>query len=64
MKNGIVKFFDTAKGFGFIQMEGTGEDVFVHKSGLVDDIYENNKVQFNMERGKKGWNAVNVRVVR
>jgi CspA family cold shock protein len=63
MKEGVVKFFNKAKGFGFIQVADSNEDIFVHESGLVDSITENNKVQFDVERGKKGMNAVNVKVI-
>lgn len=63
MKEGVVKFFNKAKGFGFIQVADSSEDIFVHESGLVDNITENNKVQFDVERGKKGMNAVNVKII-
>lgn len=63
MQEGIVKFFNNAKGFGFIKPEGSSEDLFVHESGLRDDIRENDRVQFDVERGKKGLNAVNVELV-
>lgn len=62
MKNGTVKFFNEEKGFGFIQQEG-GEDIFVHVSGLKSEIRENDKVTFDIERGKKGLNAINVTLV-
>jgi CspA family cold shock protein len=61
---GTVKFFNEAKGFGFIQITGSSEDIFVHSSGLIDKIRENDKVEFEQERGKKGMTAVKVKVVR
>ncbi|MFY0626543.1 MAG: cold-shock protein [Reichenbachiella sp.] len=63
MMEGTVKFFNETKGFGFIKPSDSGEDIFVHSSGLVDQIRENDSVEFEVERGKKGMNAVNVRVV-
>ncbi len=63
MKEGIVKFFNTLKGFGFITPVQGGEDVFVHSSGLFDEVRENDKVVFEVAQGKKGLNAVNVRRV-
>ena len=63
MKEGIVKFFNNAKGFGFIKPSDSSEDNFVHESGLVDDIRENDKVKFEVEMGKKGMNAVNVELI-
>ncbi|MBO9702800.1 MAG: cold shock domain-containing protein [Sporocytophaga sp.] len=60
---GTVKFFNTAKGFGFITSSESKEDIFVHSSGLIDEIRENDQVKFDMERGKKGMNAVNVEVL-
>jgi len=59
MKKGTVKFFNETKGFGFIKAEN-GEEVFVHVSGLRDEIRENDQVVFETERGKKGINAINV----
>jgi len=64
MQKGKVKFFNTTKGFGFINSQNTNEDVFVHSSGLIDQIRENDQVEFELERGKKGMSAVNVRVIR
>jgi cold shock protein len=61
---GIVKFFNESKGFGFIRATGSSEDIFVHSSGLIDNIRENDKVEFEQERGKKGMNAVRVKTVR
>ncbi|MBX2829085.1 MAG: cold-shock protein [Flavobacteriaceae bacterium] len=63
MKKGTVKFFNTTKGFGFITPEDSNEDIFVHQSGLIDEIRENDKVQFETEQGKKGLNAVRVTLV-
>jgi len=64
MKEGTVKFFNNTKGFGFITPTDGSEDVFVHQSGLVDEIKENDKVSYEMEKGKKGMNAVNVTILR
>lgn len=63
MQEGTVKFFNETKGFGFITSAETGEDIFVHSSGLVDTINENDKVQYTTEQGRKGLNAVNVEVI-
>ncbi len=60
---GTVKFFNETKGFGFIKPSDSGEDIFVHSSGLVDEIRENDKVEFDVEEGRKGMNAVNVKVL-
>ncbi len=64
MKKGKVKFFNNSKGFGFIKPDDSDEDIFVHQSGLIDQIRENDDVQFEVQQGKKGLNAVNVEVVR
>jgi CspA family cold shock protein len=61
MKKGTVKFFNEAKGFGFIK-EDNGQEIFVHASGLNDEIRENDAVTFDVEQGKKGLNAVNVKL--
>ena len=62
MENGTVKFFNETKGFGFIKVKGSGEEIFVHVSGLQDTIKENDEVVFETQEGKKGLNAVNVRL--
>ncbi len=61
MKKGIVKFFNTAKGFGFIKGDD-GVEVFVHVSGLKDEIQENDSVTYDTAVGKRGENAINVRL--
>lgn len=63
MKEGVVKFFNNTKGFGFIKPSDASEDIFVHESGLIHEIRENDKVKFNVEQGRKGMNAVNVEVI-
>ena len=60
--NGKVKFFNETKGFGFISDEETGKEYFVHATGLVDRIRENDEVEFELTEGKKGLNAVNVKI--
>jgi len=61
---GTVKFFDDAKGFGFIKPADSSADIFVHTSGCIDKIKQNDKVEFQQERGKKGMTAVNVKRVQ
>ncbi len=61
IRNGKVSFFDTSKGFGFIIDSGNQEKYFVHVSGLIDEIEENDKVTYELERGMKGMNAVRVK---
>ena len=63
MSKGTGKFFNNAKGFGFITEEGADKDHFVHISGLIDKIREGDEVEFDLQEGKKGLNAVNVKVV-
>lgn len=64
MKEGKVKFFNVTKGFGFITPNDGTADVFVHQTGLIDKIKDNDEVQFETERGKKGINAVRVQVIQ
>jgi cold shock protein len=61
MKTGTVKFFNVSKGFGFIVADGSGQEIFVHVTGLVDQIRDGDKVTFDEQEGKKGLNAVNVK---
>lgn len=63
MQTGTVKFFNEAKGFGFIKPADSSEDIFVHATGVIGRIRENDKVQFEIEKGKKGLNAVRVEVI-
>jgi CspA family cold shock protein len=63
MKTGVVKFFNMSKGFGFIKPDDGSEDVFVHQNGLVDQISDNDRVSFNVEKGPKGFSATNVKRV-
>jgi len=62
MNKGTVKFFDAARGFGFIKDSESGEEYFVHSSGLSENIGENDTVTFELKQGKKGLNAVNVKL--
>ena len=64
MKKGVVKFFNNEKGYGFIKDEESNEDVFVHKTGLVDSIREDDQVEYEVEQGQRGLNAVNVTKVQ
>lgn len=61
MQEGKVKFYNGEKGFGFIATNEGGDDVFVHSTGLLDNIKENDDVIFEVQRGPKGLNAVNVK---
>lgn len=61
MKKGTVKFFNSTKGFGFIKGED-GQEVFVHVTGLKEEIQENDSVSYDTEVGTRGINAINVRL--
>ena len=63
MNTGTVKFFNNSKGFGFITEEGTNKEHFVHISGLIDEVRDGDAVEFDLKEGKKGLNAVNVKVI-
>jgi CspA family cold shock protein len=62
MNTGTVKFFNDSKGYGFITPDDGGKDIFVHVNGLTDDIREGDKVTYDTEEGRKGLNAVDVRI--
>ena len=62
MNKGTVKFFNESKGYGFIKDVETEKEYFVHVSGLIDEINENDEVTFELQEGKKGLNAVNVKL--
>ena len=62
-RRGTIDFFNDSKGFGFIKEVETGEKYFVHISGLIDDVKEGNLVTYDLERGAKGMNAVNVKKI-
>ena len=63
MTKGTVKFFNDLKGFGFIKETNSDQEYFVHVSGLVDEIRQNDEVTFEVKQGQKGLNAVNVKLV-
>lgn len=63
MKKGTVKFFNESKGFGFITEENSNTDYFVHITGLIDQVNQGDAVEFELKEGKKGLNAVNVKVI-
>ncbi len=63
MNKGTVKFFNDTKGFGFITEDDTNKEYFVHVSGLIDEIREGDNVEFDLKEGRKGLNAVDVKVV-
>ena len=63
-KEGTVKFFNYKKGYGFITVKDSGEEIFVHTKNLLGKIRENNKVTFNIEKSEKGPVATNVSVIK
>ncbi len=64
MKTGTVKFFNEAKGFGFIKVDETNEEILVHANDLKETLRENDRVQFEIAEGKKGLNATNVNKIK
>ena len=62
MYSGVVKFFNSEKGFGFIVDSSSKEEFFVHVSGLIDDVAEGDSVTFSTEKGSKSMNAINVKL--
>ena len=63
MNKGTVKFFNESKGFGFVVDDESKTEYFVHVTGLIDEINEGDSVEFELQEGRKGLNAVNVRVI-
>lgn len=63
MNKGKVKFYNETKGFGFIIDADSSEDHFVHATGLIDEIKEGDEVEYELQEGKRGLNAINVKVV-
>ena len=63
MKKGKVKFFNNSKGFGFIKDVESNEEYFVHVSGLIDEITEEDDVNFELQQGTRGLNAVKVKLI-
>lgn len=62
-QQGTVKFFNTEKGYGFIKHGDSNKETFVHVSGLISQIKEGDNVEFDLQEGKKGMNAVNVKII-
>jgi CspA family cold shock protein len=63
LKKGTVKFFNESKGFGFVTEDDSNTEYFVHVSGLIDEVREGDAVEFDLKEGRKGLNAVDVRVI-
>ena len=63
MNTGTVKFFNETKGFGFIIEDGSNQEHFVHISGIIGTIKEGDAVEFELQEGRKGLNAVNVKAI-
>ncbi len=63
MKTGTIKFFNATKGFGFVKVDNSDQEVFVHVTGLIDQINEGDNVSFDVIEGRKGLNAINVKKI-
>ena len=63
MSQGKVKFFNESKGYGFIREDETNKEYFVHVSGLIDEVKDDDAVEFDLVEGRKGLNAVNVKIL-
>lgn len=63
MSTGTVKFFNDSKGFGFVVDESSKKEYFVHVSGLIDEVREGDNVEFELQEGRKGLNAVKVKLI-
>ena len=63
MNKGTVKFFNESKGFGFIVDDESNTEYFVHVSGLIDEVREGDAVEFELKEGRKGLNAIEVKVL-
>jgi CspA family cold shock protein len=61
MNTGTVKFFNASKGYGFIKNNENGQEVFVHVTGLIDQISQDDQVTYDVEVGRKGPSAINVK---
>ncbi|MCJ8211574.1 cold-shock protein [Mucilaginibacter sp. RS28] len=62
-KEGTVKFFNNQKGFGFISQNDNRNEIFVHATGLIGEIRDNDRVSYDVEEGRKGPSAINVKVI-
>ena len=62
-QNGTVKFMNSQKGFGFIKDNNSTKEYFVHVTGCIDKINEDDKVEFDLKEGPKGLNAINVKLI-
>ncbi len=63
MQKGIIKFFNESKGYGFIKEDETNREIFVHVTGLIDKVRQNDNVSFEVTEGKRGLNAINVKKI-